>query len=294
MRQKVLVIVGPTASGKSDLAVRLAKKFNGEVISADSRQVYKGLNIGSGKITKKEMRGVPHHLLDVADPKKQFSGSEYRNFGEKALRDILSRNRQPIVVGGTGFYIDILSCVINFPDVAPNKELRKKLSEKSVSELLKMLARKDPVRAKEVDPNNKLRIIRALEIVEVLGKVPRMKAARSPYEFVYVGLKPDKEVLEKKIYDRLIKRMPGMLREAKRLHSQGLTYKRMFELGLEYRYLSLYLQNKISKQKMVDELYKEIKRYAKRQMTYFRRNKKIMWFKPEEYKKIEKYLKGKL
>jgi tRNA dimethylallyltransferase len=289
-KKKVLVIVGPTASGKSDLAVRLAKKFNAEVISADSRQVYKGLDIGTGKITKEEMLGIPHHLLSVADPKKQFSGSDYRKLGEKAVKDILKKEKLPIVVGGTGFYIDILSCAINFPEVPPNQELRNKLSEKDTETLLKMLAKKDPVRAQELDPHNKLRIIRALEIVEVLGTVPKIKSENVPYQFIYVGLKPDQEKLEKRICERLLERLPGMIKEAKKLHSSGLSYDRMHELGLEYRYLSEYLKGNLNKEEMIEKLNIEIRKYSKRQMTWFKRNKKIKWFEPQEYKEVEKYL----
>lgn len=290
-KQKVLVILGPTASGKSDLGIKLAKKFKGEIISADSRQVYKGLNIGTGKITKKEMMGIPHHLLSVADPRKQFNGSDYKVLGEEALRKIITKGKQPIVVGGTGFYIDILSCAINFPDIPPNKEFREAHMKKRVETLFKMLQKKDPIRAKEVDRFNKLRLIRALEIVRTLGKVPKLKVANSPYEFIYIGIKPDD--LEKRIENRLTKRMPGMIREAKNLHKKGLTYKRMEELGLEYKFLAKYLKGEMGKEEMGEKLNIAIRQYARRQMTWFKRNKKTKWFKPDEYKNIEKYLKNK-
>jgi tRNA dimethylallyltransferase len=279
-KPKVLVIVGPTASGKSDLAVELALRFNGEVISADSRQIYKGLDIGSGKITKKEMCGIPHHLLDVADPKKRFNVSEYKTLGEKALKQIVENKKLPIIVGGTGFYIDAITGRANLPEVPPNKNLREKLEKKTVGELFKILEKKDPQRAKNIDTKNKVRLIRALEIVDALGKVPKRKPAPSPYSFIFIGLQPDKNTLEQKIYHRLLERLPGMIREAKKLHKDGITYKRMEELGLEYRYLARFLQNKITKEKMVKELFKEIKHYSKRQYTWFKRNKKISWFQP--------------
>jgi tRNA dimethylallyltransferase len=293
-KKKVLIIVGPTASGKSDLAVKVAQRFNGEVISADSRQVYKGLDVGTGKITKKEMGGVPHHLLDIADPKKQFSASTYKRFGEKALNNIIKKNKLPVIVGGTGFYIDTLTSTVSLPEVEPNPLLRKMLEKMSADELFKLLANKDPDRAKDIDQHNKVRIIRALEIIEVLGLVPKTAHTNSPYSLVYVGLKPDGLDLEKKIYQRLIKRLPGMIREAKKLHSEGLSYARMQELGLEYRYLALYLQEKLNKDEMVEKLNIEIRKYAKRQMTWFKRNKDIKWFKPEEYRSVEKYIKEKL
>jgi len=281
MKQQVLVIVGPTASGKSDLAVELARKCNGEVISADSRQVYKGLDIGTGKITKREMQGVKHHLLDVADPKKQFSVAQYKRLADKALKDILSRGKLPIVVGGTGFYIDALTGAASLPDVPPNKKLRKELEDKPTAELFVMLMKQDPARAKTIDASNKVRLVRALEIVAALGKVPPLRqgsAGQAQYNFVWIGLRPDQEVLEEKILKRLGARIPGMIREAKKLYKEGLSYKRMEELGLEYRYLARLLAKQITQKEFVDELYTAIKQYSKRQLTWFKRNKKIAWF----------------
>lgn len=289
--KKILVILGPTASGKSDLGVRLAKKFKGEVVSADSRQVYIGLNIGTGKITKREMKGVPHHLLDVADPKKQFSVSDYKKLAEEEIKFIENRNRLPIVVGGTGLYIDALSGQVVFPEVPANKLLREKLSKKTNIQLFKMLEKKDPHRARSIDPNNKVRLIRALEIVAALGKVPTQKTKVSN-KFLFVGLLP--ENLEKRILERLKKRLPGMIHEAEKLKKEGLSYKRMNELGLEYRYLALFLQKKISKEELLAQLNTAIRQYAKRQMTWFKRNKNIKWFKPQEYKEIEKYVKKEI
>jgi tRNA dimethylallyltransferase len=303
MKKRVLVIVGPTASGKSDLGVKLARKFNGEIISADSRQVYKGLDIGTGKITRSEMRGVAHHLLDVASPTKQFTVSDYKKLGENALKKIFDKKKLPIVVGGTGFYVDTLLSKTPLPEVPPNNALRRKLSKKSAAELFRILKKKDPRRARAIDPENKVRLIRALEIVEALGKVPplhvRTSNNRGTYLITYIGLKPDD--LDMRIHKRLLKRLPGMIREAKRLHTQGLSYKRMHELGLEYRYLALLLQKKISKKEFIEKLNTEIRHYAKRQMTWFKRNKKIRWFtlsgvegfKPKEYKEILRYLGGR-
>ncbi len=292
--ERVLIIIGPTASGKSSLAVKLAKKYNGEVISADSRQVYKGLDIGTGKITKNEMRGIPHHLLDIADSKKQFTVSDFKKLAEKKIEEILKRNKLPIVVGGTGFYVDSLTGLRSFSEIPINKKLRKELEKKSANFLYIKLQKKDPRRAIEIHPNNKVRIIRALEIVDAVGKVPQLKQIKPKYQFVYIGLKMPKEKLDLKILKRLMGRLTGgMITEAKKLHKKGLSFERMNQLGLEYRYVAKYLKKEISNKKLVDELYKEIKRYSRRQMTWFKTNHKIKWFDAEEFKSIEKYLETK-
>lgn len=290
-KPKVLVIVGPTASGKSNLAVRLAKKFNWEIISADSRQVYKGLNIGTGKITKREMRDIPHHLLDVANPRKRFSAAQYKLLADNSLQYIVTNSKLPIVVGGTGLYIDALAGTVSFPNVEPNKKLREQLGKKSAKELFKILKKKDPRRALTIDLHNKVRLIRALEIIDTIGKVPTFKSTPSD-NFIYIGLEPDN--IDKRIYKRLMKRLPGIIREVDKLHKQGLSWKRLHELGLEYRYVALYLQDKLSREEtsqeeMAEKLYIETRRYAKRQMTWFKRNPKIKWFKPTEFKKIIEY-----
>lgn len=275
--KKVLVIVGPTASGKSDLAVRLAKKFNGEIISADSRQVYKGLNIGTGKITKKEMGGIPHHLLDVADPKKQFSVSDFVKKAHQALTMIYHSNHLPIIVGGTGFYIDAITGAANFPDVPPNKSLRDKLDKLNKEELFEILKKKDSKRAETIDRYNKVRLIRALEIIEALGKVPPCQPDRlTGFDFIYIGLKPDD--LKERIKKRVKKMFrDGLLKEVKRLKKSGIANKRFRELGFEY-------WNPTEASVIKGSI-----NYAKRQMTWFKRNKKIRWFKSSQYRAIEKY-----
>jgi tRNA dimethylallyltransferase len=289
--KKVLVLVGPTASGKSSLAVKLAKKLKGEVISADSRQVYKGLDIGTGKITKKEMVGIPHYLLDVADPKKQFTVSDFKKLTEKKIEEILNRNKLPIIVGGTGFYVDTVTGLRSFPEVPVNIKLRNELDKKTKEELYKLLIKKDPRRAKEIDKNNKVRIIRALEIIEALGKVPKIKAVKPKYKFIYIGLKLPKEELNLNILKRLMNRLNnGMIDEAKKLNKKGLSFKRMEQLGLEYKYLAKYLKKEISKKELVNSLYKEIKQYARRQNQWFKTNKKIKWFEPNKSTQVEKYL----
>lgn len=277
-KQKIIVIVGPTASGKSSYAVKLAKKIGGEVISADSRQVYKGLDIGTGKITKKEMRGIPHHLLDVVSPKRVFTAQEFTEKGRVALHQILKNGKVPIICGGTGFYIDALLGRIPLPNVPPDRVLRERLARKSAPELFKMLQKVDPRRAEKIDRHNPVRLVRAIEIAKKLGKVPVAKPKLLPYDIEWVGLNPSDKTLRAKIHNRLKDRMEaGMVREATKLHKSGLAYKRMHNLGLEYRYLALLLQKKISKQEMLQQLESQIWDYSRRQLRYWKRNPDIKW-----------------
>lgn len=289
---RVLVIVGPTASGKSGLGIRLAKKFNGEVISADSRQVYRGLDIGTGKVTKKEMAGIPHHLLDVASPKRKFSAADYTKLAHKAIADIAKRGKLPIVVGGTGFYIDALMGRIDLAEIAPNPTLRKKLSAKTAVQLFAMLKRKDPKRAEMMDTpserNNAVRLIRALEIVSAKPKKHAKSQTVPSYDPLWVGISPSATILEKKIKTRLLTRMKaGMVAEARRLKRDGVSYKRMRELGLEYRSLADLLEKKITKEQFIHTLLAEIRRYARKQTGYWNRNEDIAWFDPKQSSAIE-------
>ncbi len=294
MKPKILVILGPTATGKSGLAVKIAKKFNGEIISADSRQVYKGMNLGSGKITKKEMLGIPHHLIDVVLPNTRFSVAEYKKLAEKSIEKIIAKGKLPIICGGTGFYIDSIIKNIELPEVPPNQKLRKILNKKSAESLFKMLGKLSPSRAKNIDRYNKVRLIRAIEIAKALGNVPEIKELPGKYDFIFIGLDlPDKD-LKNKISIRLLARIKtGMINEVKRLHKEGVSWKRLESFGLEYRQISMYLQGKISKNKMIENLKNDIWHFAKRQRTWFKRNEDIKWFGLEEYKKIIRYLSSK-
>ena len=294
MKNKVLVILGPTATGKSDLAVILAKKFKGEVISADSRQVYKGLNLGTGKITKKEMGGVKHHLLDATSPKKIFTVSEYQKLSTQAIEEIISRGRLPIICGGTGLYIDSVISGVSFPEVPPNLKLRKQLENKTAVELFELLKKLDSRRAGEIDQNNPRRLIRAIEIAKFLGQVPILEAKPPKYEVLKIGLNLPAEKLKKRIAIRLFARIrEGMIGEAKKLHKQGLFWQRMESLGLEYRFMARHLQGKITRGEMVKQLESEIWQYAKRQMTWFKRDKNIKWFEPaKSFRAIEKVTKS--
>lgn len=328
MRKKIIVIVGPNASGKSNLGVFLAKKLQSEIISADSRQVYKKLNVGSGKITKKEMGGVTHHCLDIVNPKKTFTAYDYKKCAREAIQKIWRENKTPIIVGGTGFYIDATLGRVKLSNVPPNLKLRKWLTTKSVDQLFLMLKKLNLGRAKNIDKNNKVRLIRAIEIMlenqrtlftysrpasaglrgfrAFLPLVPPMrdfvdhakKAEKSVQRVIgfpiknilWIGIKRSPEDLKKRIHNRLLRRLQGIIKEIESLRKNGLTWKRLFDLGLEYRYVSLYLRGKLSKENMLKKLETEINKYAKRQMTYFKRNKNIHWVKSKkEVKKLSQH-----
>ena len=290
-KKKLIVILGPTASGKTDLSIKLAKEFNGEVISADSRQIYKGMDIGSGKVTKKEMQAIPHYLLDVASPKRKFTVVQYKNLALKAIKKIQKKNNLPILVGGTGFYIQAVIDGIIIPSIKPDWKLRKKLEKKNIQELFKMLKKFVPRRAKTIESKNKRRLIRALEIVIKTKKpVPPLKKKLPQFEVLILGIKKDPDELKERIRKRLLKRLKqGMLAEVKKLKKSGVSWKRLEEFGLEYKYIALYLQNKITKKEMVDKIQKESEHFAKRQMTWFKKDKRIKWI--ENYKKAENLLK---
>lgn len=278
----VLVVVGRTASGKSALAVKLAKKFNGEIISADSRQVYKKLDIGTGKITQREMKGIPHHLLDIVNPKNTFSVADFKILAETKIKQIIERGHLPILCGGTGFYVDAIIKGIILPQVAPNNPLRKKLSLKSATENFEYLKKIDPIRAKNIDPHNNARIIRAIEIAKALGKVPKIKSRKLPYKFIKIGILPTMDY--RKVVETRVKNMfkKGLLKEIENLKKSGISQKRLTEFGFEY--------NKPTLEKVVSGTLK----YAKRQDTWWKRDNEINWFKPNSKKEIEEFIQRSL
>lgn len=299
---KLIVILGPTAAGKTALSIKLAKKFNGEVVSADSRQVYKGMDVGSAKITKKEMRGVPHHLLDVANPKRKFTVSQYQKMALKAIKNIQKRGKIPFLVGGSPFYIKSIVDGIVIPEVKPDWMLRKKLEKLTSEELFEKLKKLDPRRAESIDKQNPRRLIRALEIVLKTKKpvpMPRRRMSGN-LDVLEIGIKKSPEELKKNIQKRLLKRLKNnaLINEIKKLHNPpaggGLSWKRLEEFGLEYRFVAQYLQNKISFQEMIDKIQKETEHFIKRQMAWFKRDKRIQW--AENYsqtnKKVTKFLRG--
>lgn len=274
---KLIAVVGPTASGKTSLGIYLAQKLNGEIISADSRQVYRGLDIGTGKATKREMAGIRHHLLDVASPKRQFTVDNFVKQAQRAYSRIAREGKAAIAVGGTGLYVDMLAGRMSYPAVPPNEALRARLAANTPAQLFLMLQKLDPARAATIDPHNPRRLVRAIEIAHAIGASPAPVSAPA-YDVLWLGLNPAPHKLASNIRKRLASRMKaGMLAEARQLHRQGLSYKRMEELGLEYRYLARLMQGKLAREEFMAELEHAIQGYAKRQNTWFKRNKDIRW-----------------
>ncbi len=276
---KTIVIIGPTASGKSDLAILLSRKYNGEIISTDSRQVYRGMDIGTGKVTKAEQKLAPHHLIDVASPRRSYNISHFIRDAKKTMADIQKRGRVPIICGGTHFWIQALITGDILPPVKPDLALRKKLDQLSADKLFSLLKKKDPKRAKDIDQKNKVRLIRSLEICATLGTVPKTiskkQLTKNASEYIIICTDPDIETLRKNIHLRLKKRFrKGMIAEVKHLHGEGVSFKKLESFGLEYRYIALFLQGKLSRAQMETKLETEIWHYAKRQYTFIRRMEK--------------------
>ena len=277
MKTKVVVITGPTAVGKSDFAVEYAIKNNGEIISADSRQIYTGLDIGTGKITKEEMKGVPHHLLDVVSPTEKFNVEKYKVLAQQAIKEISGRGKLAIICGGTGFYIDAVVKNISYPHVPHDEKLQKELENRDVTELFQILKELDPEYASGLnnsEQNNTHRLVRAIEIAKSLGKIPKVEKLESPYEVEWIILNLPSVELRDRINKRLTKRLEnGMIEEVEDLHKNGLPWERMEELGLEYRYISRFLRGLITREEMIEQLKNKIWQYAKSQVAWFKRGK---------------------
>ena len=271
---KLIVIEGTNASGKSSLGVELASRFRGEIVSADSRQVFRRLDLGSGKITPEEMRGIPHHLLDVRNPGEFFSMADFQRLAYEAIDGILERDRLPFLVGGTGLYVDAVADGYELSDKAPDHSLRAYLETFETAELYEMLRKRLP--DTEIDPRNRHRVMRALERLEADDYRPAGKSPR--YALLKLGVTWPREILKKRIDDRLEMRLKaGMVDEVRALLDEGISEEFMVKLGLEYKYLTWYLTGKIGYEQMVEELGNAIKKFAKRQMTWFRRDSRIHW-----------------
>jgi tRNA dimethylallyltransferase len=276
---RILAIVGPTAVGKTAYGIRVALEQNGEIISADSRQVYRGLDLGTGKVMSEEMQGVPHHLINVCEPETQFTVHDFVRLGRAAIDDIGARGRLPIVVGGTGLYVDALlgRIPLDAPPVDP--ELRARLSEYSLDALRGQLRSLSPETYAKVDIANRRRVQRALEVL--LTDVQPVPTKAPSYNVTWVGLTLPREALKERILKRLDERLAlGMLDEARHLHAAGLSFERMENLGLEYRYMARHLLGDLSYDDMRAQLGTAIFQYAKRQLTWFKRNKDIFWRAP--------------
>ncbi len=301
MIERLIIIVGPTASGKSELAVKVAKSVGGEIISADSRQIYRGMDIGTGKVPGKWVsrhpgrhkrsagdpgsqskafvyKSIPHYLIDEVSPRSQYSVAKFQKQSQKAIKNILKHGKVPILCGGTGYFIDAAVFDQSLPEVKPDLKLRASLSKLTSEELLKKLQKLDPERASEIDAKNPRRLIRAVEIVMSTGKpVPKIIQG-SKYDVLWLGILPAQEILHKKIAKRLKERLrDGMVEEVKKLRASGLSWKKLESFGLEYKFIALYLQNKLTHPEMEEQLGTAIKQYAKRQMTWWKRNKEIHW-----------------
>ncbi len=292
-KQKILVIVGPTASGKTSLAVRIAQECNGEIISADSRQVYRGLDSGTEKITHEEMGGIPHHLIDCADPRETYTAFDFKNDAEKHIKEITARGHVPIIAGGTLLYIETLLGRKVVPEIPPNPVLREKLEKLSVNALFEMLKEKDPTRAKNIDAKNPRRLVRALEIVEALGTVPKETQTECPYDAYIIGLLTDADTLRDKIAQRLSQTLEkGLVEETKKVLADGLSETRLKEIGLEYRVVLEYLHGEITEEQMKQKLIEKVWQYAKRQRTWLKRMEGVRWYEASDDERIMEEVRG--
>ncbi|MDP3772605.1 MAG: tRNA (adenosine(37)-N6)-dimethylallyltransferase MiaA [bacterium] len=296
----LIIIVGPTASGKSALGIFLAKEYNGEIISADSRQVYRHLTIGTGKVMGMWKRrpkqdrgnwfvsdGVPHHLIDFVPPRRHYSAAEFCRDGKTAIADIVGRGKTPLIVGGTGFWIDTLVGRMPIAPIPPNTRLRAHLARKTPKQLFTQLVHLDPMRAKHIDRNNSHRLIRALEIAQAGVTPPPIKSV-SPYRTLWIGITLTREEMRERITRRLrhdLRR--GMVAEVRRLHASGVSWQRLEQFGLEYRLIARHLRSFMDKKTLLAQLERVLWQYAKRQMTWWRRNDSINWIStPKEAQRL--------
>lgn len=273
--KKLIAVVGTNASGKSGLGIALARRFGGEVVSADSRQVYRGLDLGSGKVTPEETAGVPHHLLDVCDPGAFFTMADFQRLAYAAIDDIDARGRLPFLVGGTGLYVDAVCDGYVLSNIEPDLAYRRELERLSTQELYGQLVRTLP--DTQVDPRNRNRVMRQLEKLHDGDRAGDSKQPR--YNVLKLGVTWDRQTLCSRIDERLKRRVAqGMIEEVQGLLDAGVSEDFLYRLGLEYRYISQYLLGKGgAREEMLEELGKAIKRFAKRQMTWFRRDPAIHW-----------------
>ncbi|MDU5110071.1 MAG: tRNA (adenosine(37)-N6)-dimethylallyltransferase MiaA [Clostridium sp.] len=297
MNNKILIIAGPTAVGKTSLSIKLAKALNGEIISTDSMQIYKYMDIGSAKISKDEMDGVMHHMIDVVDPKDPFSVADYKEKADKAIEDILSRNKLPILVGGTGLYINALTCNMNFTEADKDENYRNELEslaeDKGNEFIHNMLKDIDPVSYDEIHYNNRKRVIRALEVYKLTNKPFSSfnlgeDIYNGPYEVKYYVLDMNREAL----YDRINLRVDimiknGLLEECIKLREMGYNSSMQSMQGIGYKEMFYYLDNKITLDEAVEMIKKGSRNYAKRQLTWFRRDPRAVFINKDNLNEEE-------
>jgi tRNA dimethylallyltransferase len=303
-KTKIVVILGTTASGKTSLAVALARKFNGEIIAADSRQVYRGLDVGSGKDLN-EYGEIKYHLIDITDPKERYSVAAYKKAAYAEIANIASQGKLPIIAGGSGQYLEAVVENYQLSDIKPNDELRESLEKLSTEELFSKLSRENlafALKLNNSDKNNKRRLIRYLEIFSKKESAVRQPAAgkKNNFDFLLIGLTWPNKILAERIHRRLNERLEkeNMIQEVSDLNGKtGLSWERLEELGLEYKFIALYLQEKIDYEQMTELLERAINQFAKKQATWFRRWEKkrgIFWIKNEKdaEKTIKNFLKS--
>ncbi|MBZ9691669.1 tRNA (adenosine(37)-N6)-dimethylallyltransferase MiaA [Clostridium cagae] len=282
MKQKILVLGGPTAVGKTELSIKLAEKLNGEILSADSMQIYKKMDIGSAKVTKEEMRDINHHMIDIVSPEEEFSVADFKNIGEKAIKEIIAKEKLPMIVGGTGLYINSLTCNVTFTESEKDDEYRtylESLAEANGNNYIhEMLKEIDEISYRDIHPNNRKRVIRALEVYKISGKPFSSYNAgndfyKTDYDVFYYVLTMDRE----KLYNRINKRVDimienGLIDECIELKKLGYTSSMQSMQGIGYKEILYYLDKKISLYEAVNLIKQGSRNYAKRQLTWFRRD----------------------
>ena len=290
-KNKVIVICGPTASGKTALSIELAKKINGEIVSCDSMQIYKDMNIGTAKPTPEEMQGIKHYLIGYVSPEERYSVSDYKSDAKKAIKEIIEKGKMPIVVGGTGLYLDSLIYEIEYQDIKLDEAYRQKLEqeveEKGLEELYEKAKQIDAKAMEKISPNDKKRILRVLEIYHTTGKTKTEQEIESrkkevEYDYKVYALNWNRQ----KLYDRINKRVDmmmeqGLIEEVKQILKKYDTFPTAMQ-GLGYKEVVEYIEGKVTKEEMIEKIKMETRRYAKRQLTWFRKNKQTIWLNAED------------
>lgn len=285
-KEKIIVLIGPTAVGKTNLSIELAKRFNGEIISGDSMQIYKGMDIGTAKITEEEMEGIPHHLIDIVNPDEAFSVAEFQTLVRSKIKEIKSRGKLPFIVGGTGLYIQSVLYDYQFQEAPTDLDYRKSLEaladQKGTYEVHNMLEQVDPATAATIHHHNVRRVIRALEVYHVTGKpVSELQENQSPemlYDAAIIGLTMDRELLYERINSRVDKMMAeGLLAEVKHFYDAGLKECQSIQ-AIGYKEIYKYLDDRSTLDEAIAELKQNSRRYAKRQLTWFRNKMSVKWF----------------